>query len=175
MSELKGLGDMKHDLKHGRSAFDDELANELGLSSKSRAVERHGVSSEVLAVGHDHGHVNDMEVDGPEYMDTEVAMTSSNMKRGSDVPLEDLEEIRKETDRDRQNKTHVLSSMVSAAFGVTDYVPLSDLLVDSVQFGTESDFAVMTFGSQKIKIWKPSSAVDDSDVSELLGIKLMMG
>ena len=39
MSELKDLGDMKHDLKHGRSAFDDELAIELGLSSESRAVE----------------------------------------------------------------------------------------------------------------------------------------
>jgi len=59
--------------------------------------------------------------------------------------------------------------MVSAAFGVSDYVPLSDMLVDSAQFAAESDFAVMTFGSQKIEIWKPSSAVDDSDMSELPG------
>ena len=109
-----------------------------------------------------------LAVDGPEYIDTEVAMSRSNMKRESHVPLEDLEEeIRKETDMDRQKMSHVLSSMVSAAFGVTDYVPLSDMLVDSVQFGAESDFAVMTFGNQKIKIWKPSSAVDDSDMSEL--------
>lgn len=49
-SEMKDLGDMKHDLKHSRSAIDDELANELGWSSESRAVERHGVSSEDLAV-----------------------------------------------------------------------------------------------------------------------------
>ena len=123
-----------------------------------------------LPVGHDLAHVPHMEVDGPEYMDTEVAMTSRNMKRESDVPLENLEdEIRRETETDRQKMSHVLSSMVSAAFGVSDYVPLSDMLVDSVQFAAESDFAVMTFGSQKIKIWKPSSAVDNSDMSELPG------
>ena len=112
-----------------------------------------------------------MEVDGPEYMDTEVAMTSRNMKRESDVPLENLEEeIRRETETDRQKVSHVLSSMVSAAFGVSDYVPLSDMLVGlGFSFAAESDFAVMTFGSQKIKIWKPSSAVDDSDMSELPG------
>ena len=126
--------------------------------------------SEGMPVGHDVAHIPDMEVDGPEYMDTEVAMTSRNMKRESDVPLENLEEeIRRETETDRQRVSHVLSSMVSAAFGVSDYVPLSDMLVDSVQFAAESDFAVMTFGSQKIKIWKPSSAVDDSDMSELPG------
>ena len=110
---------------------------------------------EGLALGHDLVHVHDMEVDGPEYMDTEVAMTSRNMKRESDVPLENLEdEIRKEMETDRQKMSHVLSSMVSAAFGVSAYVPLSDMLVDSVQFAAESDFAVMTFGNQKIKIWK---------------------
>ena len=49
-SEMKDLGDRKHDLKHSRSAIDDELANELGWSSESRTVERHGVSSEDLAV-----------------------------------------------------------------------------------------------------------------------------
>ena len=88
---------------------------------------------EGLPVGHDFAHVPDMEVDGPEYMDTEVAMTSRNMKRESDVPLENLEdEIRRETETDRQKVSHVLSSMVSAAFGVSDYVPLSDMLVDSV-------------------------------------------
>ena len=88
--------------------------------------------SEGLPIGHDLAHVPDMEVDGPEYMDTEVAMTSRNMKRESDVPLENLEEeIRRETETDRQKMSHVLSSMVSAAFGVSDYVPLSDMLVDS--------------------------------------------
>ena len=94
--------------------------------------------SEGIPVGHDIAHVPDMEVDGPEYMDTEVAMTSRNMKRESDVPLENLEEeIRRETETDRQKVSHVLSSMVSAAFGVSDYVPLSDMLVDSVQFAAE--------------------------------------
>ena len=125
---------------------------------------------EGLALGHDLVHVHDMEVDGPEYMDTEVAMTSRNMKRESDVLLENLEdESRKEMETDRQKMSHVLSSMVSAAFGVSAYVPLSDMLVDSVQFAAESDFAVMTFGNQKIKIWKPTSAVDDSDMSALPG------
>ena len=70
--------------------------------------------SEGIPVGHDIAHVPDMEVDGPEYMDTEVAMTSRNMKRESDVPLENLEEeIRRETETDRQKVSHVLSSMVS--------------------------------------------------------------
>ena len=111
--------------------------------------------SEGLPIGHDLAHVPDMEVDGPEYMDTEVAMTSRNMKRESDVPLENLEEeIRRETETDRQKMSHVLSSMVSAAFGVSDYVPLSDMLVDSVQFAAESDFAVMTFGSQKETVFR---------------------
>ena len=170
MIELNDLGDTKHDLKHGHDAVDDELAKELGLSSESRAVEHHGVSSERLAVGNGHVHANDMEVDGPEYLGTEVAMSRSNTKRGSDVPLDVLEDqIRRETETDRQNTSSVLSSMVSAAFGVTNYVPLLDMLVDSVQFGAESDFEVMTFGSQKIKIWKPLSAVDDSDMSELPG------
>ena len=52
---------------------------------------------------------------------------------------------------------------------------MSDLLVDSVQFGAESDFEVMTFGNQKIKIWKPISAVDDSDMSELPGDQTLQG
>ena len=105
--------------------------------------------TEGMPAGHDVAHIPDMEVDGPEYMDTEVAMTSRNMKRESDVPLGNLEEeIRRETETDRHKVSHVLSSMVSAAFGVSDYVPLSDMLVDSVQFAAESDFAVMTFGSQ---------------------------
>ena len=63
----------------------------------------------------------------------------------------------------------LLSFVVSAAVGVSEYVPMSDLLVDSVQFGAESDFEVVIFGNQKIKIWNPISAVDDSDMSELPG------
>ena len=64
--------------------------------------------SEGLPSGHDLAHVPDMEVDGPEYMDTEVAMNSRNMKRESDVPLENLEEeIRRETETDRQKMSHV--------------------------------------------------------------------
>ena len=119
-----------------------------------------------------------MEVDGSEYLDTEVAMTSmtsSNMKRESEVPLVDLEEIRRETETDNLKRSNVLSSMVSAAFGVSEYVSLSDMLVDSVQFGAESGFEVMTFGNQKIKIWKPISAVDDSDMSELPGDQTLQG
>ena len=52
-----------------------------------------------------------MEVDGPEYMDTEVAMTSPNMKRESDVPLENLEEkkLGEKRKRNRQKMSHVLS------------------------------------------------------------------
>ena len=88
MTVVKDLVDMEHDQK----AIDDELAHELDLSSESNAVEHHGMSSEGLAVGHEHENVhgNDMEV-GPEYLATEVAMTSRNMKRSSDVPLVELE------------------------------------------------------------------------------------
>ena len=172
MSKSKDLGDMKHDQK----AMDDELAHELGLSSESHAVKRHGESTEDLVVGRGHEHVEDMEVDGSEYLDTEVAMTSSNMKRESEVPLVELEEeIRKETETDNLKRSSVLSSMVSAAFGISEYVPISDMLVDSVQVGAESDFEVMTFGNQKIKIWKPISAVDDSDMSELPGDQTLQG
>ena len=172
MSKSKDLGDMKHDQK----AIDDELARELGLSSESHAVKRHGEGTEDLVVGHGHEHVEDMEVDGSEYLDTEVAMTSSNMKRESEVPLVELqEEIRKETETDNLKRSKVLSSMVSAAFGISEYVPISDMLADSVQFGAESDFEVMTFGNQKIKIWKPISAVDDSDMSELPGDQTLQG
>ena len=143
------------DMKRAQKAIDDELALELGLSSESHAVKRHGERTEDLVVGHGHEHVNDMEVDGSEYLDTEVAITSSNRKRESEVPLVELEEeIRKETETDNLKRSNVLSSMVSAAFGVSEYVPISDMLVDSVQFGAESDFEVMTFGNQKIKIWK---------------------
>ena len=171
MHELKGLDNMNPNQK----AIDDELAHELGLSSESHAVKRPGESTEDLVVGHDHEHVADMEVDGSEHLDTEVAMTSSNMKRESEVPLVDLEEIRKETETDNLKRSNVLSSMVSAAFGVSEYVSMSDLLVDSVQFGAESDFEVLTFGNQKIKIWKPISAVDDSDMSELPGDQTLQG
>ena len=171
MHELKGLDNMNPD----QNAIDDELAHELGLSSESHAVKRPGESTEDLVVGHDHEHVADMEVHGSEYLDTEVAMTSSNMKRESEVPLVELEEeIRKETETGNLKRSNVLSSMVSA-FGVSEYVPMSDLLVDSVQFGAESEFEVMTFGNQKIKIWKPISAVDDSDMSELPGDQTLQG
>ena len=64
--------------------------------------------------------------------------------------------------------------MVSAAFGVTDYIPLLDMLVDSVQFGAESDFAVMTWRNRKIKIWKLSSTVDVPTCLSCLEIKLIM-
>ena len=102
MSKSKDLGDMKHD----RKAIDDELAHELGLSSESHAVKRHGESAEDLVVGHGHEHVEDMEVDGSEYLDTEVAMTSSNVKRESEVPLVELEEeIRKETETDNLKRS----------------------------------------------------------------------
>ena len=88
-----------------------------------RMMIRNKVNLKVWLLVHDLVHVHDMEVDGPEYMDTEVAMTSRNMKRESDVPLENLEdEIRKEMETDRQKMSHVLSSMVSAAFGVSAYV-----------------------------------------------------
>ena len=113
----------------------DEPCDLEAFGSEKKLIESEGLPS-----GHDLAHVPDMEVDGPEYMDTEVAMNSRNMKRESDVPLENLEEeIRRETETDRQKMSHVLSSMVSAAFGVSDYVPLSDMLVDSVQFAAESD------------------------------------
>ena len=36
--------------------------------------------------------VSDMEVDGPEHADTEVAMTRRNMNRESNVPLANLED-----------------------------------------------------------------------------------
>ena len=149
MNEWKDLDNMNHDQK----AIDDELAHELGLSSESHDLKRHGESTEDLVVDRGHEHVKDMEVDGAEYLDTGVAMTSSNMKRESEVPLVELEEeIRKETETDNLKRSNVLSSMVSAAFGVSEYVPISEMLVDSVQFGAESDFEVMTFGNQKIKI-----------------------
>ena len=135
MSKSKDLGDMKHDQK----AIDDELAHELGLSSESHAVKRHGESTEDLVVDHGHEHVEDMEVDGSEYLDTEVAMTSSNMKRESDFPLVELEEeIRKETETDNLKRSNVLSSMVSAAFGISEYVPISDMLVEC-RVGFRSD------------------------------------
>ena len=78
MNELKDLDNMNPDQK----AIDDELAHELGLSSESHAVKRHGESTEDLVVDRGHEHVKDMEVDGSQYLDTEVAMTSSTMKRG---------------------------------------------------------------------------------------------
>ena len=72
MNELKDLDNMNLDQK----AIDDELAHELGLSSESHAVKRHGESTEDLVVDRGHEHFKDMEVDGSEYLDTEVAMTS---------------------------------------------------------------------------------------------------
>ncbi len=43
------------------------------------------------------------------------------------------------------------------------------MLVDSGQFIAESDFEVMTFGNQKVEIWRPASAIDNSETSELPG------
>ena len=80
-SDTSGLpGDQNH----------DGMIKEVGNLRDMEAGDPEG-----LAAGHDLAHVNDMEVDGPEYMDSEVAMPSSNMKRGSDVFLEDLEEGKK--------------------------------------------------------------------------------
>ncbi|CAE7835037.1 unnamed protein product [Symbiodinium sp. CCMP2592] len=119
----------------------------------------------------------------------EVLRGSSAVKRSSEVPLEDLErEIRQDQERvaslmvtfhncETGNDVHMpLASFVEQAFQVSNYVPLLSGLVDSVQFAPNSTSVVLPFGKRShLRLWKPSSAVDDSTLGELSGDQVMEG
>ncbi|CAE7483352.1 unnamed protein product, partial [Symbiodinium sp. CCMP2592] len=119
----------------------------------------------------------------------EVLRGSSAVKCSSEVPLEDLErEIRQDQERvasvmvtfhncETGNDVHMpLASFVEQAFQVSNYVPLLSGLVDSVQFAPNSTSVVLPFGKRShLRLWKPSSAVDDSTLGELSGDQVMEG
>ena len=119
----------------------------------------------------------------------EDVLRSSNTKRSSEIPVEELE---REMQRERGgvascmvtfhncetgNDVYVpLASFAAQAFQVTDHVPFLSGLVDSVQFAPNATSVVVPFGKRShLRIWQPKSAIDDSTLSELLGDQVMEG
>ena len=119
----------------------------------------------------------------------EEVLRSSNTKRSSEVPVEELE---REMQRERGgvascmvsihncetgNDVYMpLESFVSQAFQVSDHVPLLSGLVDSVQFAPNATSVVIPFGKRShLRIWQPKSAIDDSTLGELPGDQVMEG
>ena len=120
---------------------------------------------------------------------SESDMRASNTKRSSEVPVEELErEIRSDHERvasvmvsfhncETGSDVHMpLASFVEQAFQVSNYVPLLSGLVDSVLFAPNATSVVLPFGKRShLRLWKPSSAVDDSTLGELSGDQVMEG
>ena len=119
----------------------------------------------------------------------EEVLRTSNTKRSSEVPVEELE---REMQRERGgvascmvsihncetgNDVYMpLESFVAQAFQVSDHVPLLSGLVDSVQFAPNATSVVVPFGKRShLRIWQPKSAIDDSTLGELPGDQVMEG
>ena len=120
---------------------------------------------------------------------TGIDLRTSNLKRSSEVPVEELEREMKLGQEgvascmvsfhncETGNDVHMpLSSFVEQAFQVTSHVPLLSGLLDSVQFAPNATSVVMPFGKRShLRIWKPKSAIDDSTLGELSGDQVMEG
>ena len=119
----------------------------------------------------------------------EEVLRSSNTKRSSEVPVEELE---REMQRERGgvascmvsihncetgNDVYMpLESFVAQAFEVSDHVPLLSGLIDSVQFAPNATSVVIPFGKRShLRIWQPKSAIDDSTLGGLPGDQVMEG
>ena len=118
-----------------------------------------------------------------------IDLRTSNLKRSSEVPVEELEREMKLGQEgvascmvsfhncETGNDIHMpLSSFVEQAFQVTSHVPLLSGLLDSVQFAPNATSVVMPFGKRShLRLWKPKSAIDDSTLGELSGDQVMEG
>ena len=119
----------------------------------------------------------------------EDVLRSSNTKRSSEVPVEELErEMQRERDGvascmvsvhncESGNDVYMpLESFVAQAFQVSDHVPLLSGLIDSVQFAPNATSVVVPFGKRShLRVWQPKSAIDDSTLGELPGDQVMEG
>ena len=94
------------------------------------------------------------------------------LKRSSDTPVEQLEkDIKESVNCLLSESSHDdLQEVVDLAFQLTESeFPTSNLPLVSLKFDHNATSVVIPFGQQKIRIWKPSSAVDDSNLSDLCG------
>ena len=66
--------------------------------------------------------------------------------------------------------------MFEHAFLATESdAPVRDLPLFSVQFASNAASVIVPFGKDKIRIWEPSSAVDDTILKELSGESALLG
>ena len=126
---------------------------------------------------------SDMETGCPMTVDSE-AVQREDLKRASEVPVEELErEMGQEDLGDRvfgevseeASTGAFLSSVVAQAFALSDYVPVLGCLLDSVQFDQRATSVIVPFGDLQIRIWEPKSAVDDSTLGFLPGDETLQG
>ena len=113
-----------------------------------------------------------IEPEGPTDMeDIEVPeeLTRDSVKRSSDVSVEDLEqELNIEQDRERRRLMELgdgaffdLMSMLCESPSFSQ----NENIIESVRFGQQTSTAescLETFCSGKVRVWKPSDAIDDS-------------
>ena len=124
--------------------------------------------------------------------DSEVVLNRTNLKRTAETATEDLEkEINQDMQKVGDSKAPKgssgpsascvddgcvpLSALVSSAFVLSEYVPLLNGLLDSVRFDPNATSVVVPFGSLRLRIWHPVSAVDDSTMLDLPGDQTFRG
>ena len=115
--------------------------------------------------------------EGPSDMeDVEVPeeLTRHSVKRSSEVPLEDLEqELEVEQDRERRRLMELgdmaFTDLMSCLCESPSFCQ-NEIMVESVRFSQQIDTpesCIETFCGGKVRVWKPSDAIDDSS-GELL-------
>ena len=99
----------------------------------------------------------------------------TSAKRSSETPLDQLEKEMGE-ERSRPRLASSLIDVFEHAFLATESdAPVRDLPLFSVQFASKATSVIVPFGKDKIRIWEPSSAVDDTTLKELAGESTLLG
>ena len=76
------------------------------------------------------------------------------------------------------SRPRLASSLIDVfehAFLAESVAPVRDLPLFSVQFASNATSVIVPFGKDKIRIWEPSSAVDDTTLKELRGESALLG
>ena len=105
------------------------------------------------------------------------------MKREADVSVERLEESMR---ADGHSKKSAVSGIVSGMIMIedslawepwlaTDDTPCLELPLFSIRFSPNATSVVIPFGKEKLRLWVPESAIDDTSLKELPGEATLKG
>ena len=108
-------------------------------------------------------------------LDASASSSAKGIKRTSDTPIESLEEEILKEKESKGSLSNSLLGFVEVSSLITPYVPLLEGLIESVQFDHRATSVVVPFGDGQVRIWHPSSAVDDSTLQTLSGEQTFEG